>query len=414
VKTPISMLGKKSQIVFDPFGIVLVISPWNYPFYQALAPLTCSFVAGNATIYKPSELTPLKGLIESLLIESGFNSHWCQVIYGDGLVGAALIELKPNKIFFTGSVSTGKKIMAKASEMLIPVELELGGKDPMIVFSSANLTRSVKGAIWGALTNSGQSCTSVERLYVQESIYEPFKKILIEEVQKIKMLKNDSTHDQDGDWDMGRMISSQQVQIVSEFGKDALKEGATMLTGHDWDFKSPYIPPIVLEGTTHSMRVNREEIFGPVLPLMKFRDEKQAIDLANDSEFGLSASIWSDDQHQAMRVARGIETGNISINNVMLSEGNHHLPFGGVKNSGIGRFKGVMGLRGFCNIKSVLVDSNSTKIEANWYPYTKNKYALFSSLIQSLFSSGPKRYGGLVRFGLPLESEAKKDRSCLK
>lgn len=405
IATPIAMMGKSSKIWFEPLGTILVISPWNYPFYQAIVPISCAFITGNATVYKPSEITPLTGLVESVLAEAGFKPEWAQVVYGDGAIGQELINQRPQKIFFTGSVNTGKKIMAQASQFLIPTELELGGKDPMIVFEDVNMERAVRGAIWGSFTNSGQSCTSVERLYVQESIYETFKKELVEETKRIKM-----GVDQDGDADMGGMISQKQVSLIAELVKDALAQGAKMLTGDSWDFKSNFIPPIILEGTTHAMRINQEEIFGPVLPLMKFKTEEEAITLANDSTFGLSASVWSKDKTRAQRVASKIVTGNISINNVMLSEGNHALPFGGVKDSGIGRYKGVHGLRGFTNMKSVLVDADSSKIEANWYPYTAKKYGLFTGLTQSLFSTGIKKWVGFARFGLALEGIAKKKR----
>lgn len=403
IATPISMMGKSSKVWFEPLGTILIISPWNYPFYQAIVPITCSFITGNSTVFKPSELTPLKGLVESILNEVGFKPDWVNVVYGDGKTGVELINQRPQKIFFTGSVATGKKIMAQASQFLIPVELELGGKDPMLVFEDVTIERAVKGAVWGAFTNTGQSCTSVERLYVQESIYEKFRQRLIEETKTIKI-----GVDQDGDADMGGMISERQVKIVSDLVKDAVAQGAVMLTGKEWDFQSRYIPPIVLEGTTHSMRINQDEIFGPVLPLMKFKTEEEAIRLANDSTFGLSASVWTHDKERALRVASKIVTGNVSINNVMLSEGNHALPFGGVKESGIGRYKGVHGLRSFCNIKSVLADTDSKKIEANWYPYTPTKYNLFSGLTQALFSMGLRKWVGLVRFGLPLESHAQK------
>lgn len=399
VETPLAMMGKKSRIWFEPLGVVLVISPWNYPFYQAIVPITCAFVTGNATIYKPSEVTPLTGLVERLLAEAGFNPDWAQVVYGDGRIAQELIEQKPQKIFFTGSVATGKKIMAQASTHLIPVELELGGKDPMIVFPGAHLNRAVKGAAWGAFTNTGQSCTSVERLYVHTSIYEEFKKMLVAEALSLKL-----GVDSDGGADMGAMISEKQVKIVADLVKDALSQGAKMLTGSQWDFTSRVIPPIILEGTTHAMRINQEEIFGPVLPLMRFDTEEDAILLANDSQFGLSASVWGK-ADQCERVARKLVTGNVSINNVMLSEGNHALPFGGVKDSGIGRYKGVMGLRSFTNIKSVLIDANSKKIEANWYPYTEKKYRLFSQLTQALFR---QKLIGFALSGLKLESAAQK------
>lgn len=399
VPTPLAMMGKKSQMWFEPLGTVLVISPWNYPFYQAIVPITCCFVTGNATIYKPSEVTPLQGLVESVLKDAGFAPDWAQVVYGDGRIAQELISQRPQKIFFTGSVATGKKIMAQAAQYLIPVELELGGKDPMIVFKEAHLKRAVKGAAWGAFTNSGQSCTSVERLYVQDTIYDAFKTELVNEVKSMKVAV-----DTDGDADMGAMISEKQVQIVADLVRDALNNGASMLTGSEWDFKSKFIPPIVLEGCTQTMRINQEEIFGPVLPLMKFTTEEEAIQLANDSAFGLSASVWGE-KTQVERVARQIVTGNVSINNVMVSEGNHALPFGGVKDSGIGRYKGAMGLRAFCNLKSVLIDGNSKKIEGHWYPYSKKKYSYFTGLTQALFK------GNLIGFalnGLKLESFSQK------
>lgn len=403
VPTPISMMGKKSEIWFEPLGTILIISPWNYPLYQAIVPITCAFVSGNATIYKPSEITPLFGLVESILNDANWNESWVQIIYGDGKTGSNLIKLRPQKIFFTGSVATGKKIMNQASEYLIPVELELGGKDPMIVFNDVNLNRAVKGAAWGAFTTTGQSCTSVERIYVQESIYKDFKNKLVEETKNIKI-----AIDQDGNSDMGGMISMKQVEIVADLVQDALSKGAKLLTGNNWDFKSRFIPPMIIEGTTHDMRINQEEIFGPILPIMSFKTEEEAIKLANDSAFGLSASVWSKDLERAKRVSSQLITGNISINNVMISEGNHSLPFGGIKDSGIGRYKGIHGLRGFCNIKSVLVDSDSKKIEANWYPYTSIKYKFFSGLVKSIFYHGPKKWIGLLLNGIPLEGHAQK------
>ena len=403
VPTPLAMMGKKSKVFYEPMGTILVISPWNYPFYQALTPITVALVTGNAVVYKPSEITPLEGLVESFLERAGVPEEWVQIVYGAGDVGSQLIAQRPDKIFFTGSVGTGKKIMAQASQQLIPVELELGGKDPMLVFDDVNIERAVQGALWGALTNSGQSCTSVERLYVQRSIYNVFRDRLVAAARQITL-----GIDKDGSADMGRMTSPRQVSIVSDLVGDARANGATLLCGNEWDGKSEFIPPIIIEGSTHAMRINQEELFGPVVTIFPFDSEEEAIRLANDSAFGLSASVWSADKTRAERVARALVTGNVSINNVMLSEGNHALPFGGVKDSGIGRYKGVHGLRGFCNQKSVLMDADSKKIEANWYPYTAKKYGLFGQLTQALFSHGPM---ALVKFaisGMSLEGYSQK------
>lgn len=407
VPTPPVLMGKKSIVRFEPLGTVLVISPWNYPFYQAIVPITSAFVSGNTVAYKPSEYTPLEGVVETVLSDAGFNEGWVHVFYGAGEVGAKLIAQKPGKIFFTGSTATGKKIMAQASHDLIPVELELGGKDPMIVFADANLDRAVAGAAWGALTNTGQSCTSVEKIIVEDAIYDQFRDRLLKEVSRLKL-----GVDRDGGADIGLMTNDMQTKVVADHLADAEQRGAKVLTGAQWDRKSRAIPPLLFDGVTRDMKVYREETFGPVLPLLRFKTEAEAIELANDTEYGLSASVWSKDLARASRVADAIVTGNVSINNVMITEGNHALPFGGVKNSGFGRFKGEWGLASFSNVKAIMMESNSKKIEANWYPYTPEKYSRFSDLIRAVFGGGGIL--GFVKFavaGLKLESYVAKIRS---
>jgi len=402
VSTPIALMGKKSRIYFEPMGVILIISPWNYPFYQAIVPITAAFLSGNSVIYKPSEHTPLEGLVEELLLEATFQSDWVQIIYGDGKTGASLIDQHPDKIFFTGSEGTGIKIMEQAAKNLIPVELELGGKDPMIVFEDANIKRAVAGAVWGGLTNLGQSCTSVERIYVQKSIYGEFKKELVEQVQRIKQ-----ETDVDGDADVGAMTTDFQIEIVRKQLEDARNKQAEVIS-IPWDNESKLLPPAIIDNVSEGMEFMKDETFGPLLPLLPFSTEEEAISLANNSPYGLSASVWSKDLKQADRVARSIVTGNVSINNVMLTEGNPALPFGGIKNSGFGRYKGEIGLHSFCNVKSVLIDSDSSKIESNWFPYTRKKYELFSDLTVNLFSNG---LGSFIKFlisGLKLESYSNK------
>ncbi len=409
VKTPIALLGKSSKIYYEALGTILIISPWNYPFYQAIVPIMAAFVAGNSVIYKPSEFTPLTGLVEDLMSRIGMKDGWVQVVYGDGKVGSSLIDQVPNKIFFTGSVATGKKIMTQAANNLIPVELELGGKDPSIVFADANLDRAASGVVWGALTNCGQSCTSVERIYVQDTCYEEFKNKTLNIVKQIKQ-----SRDYDGDADIGGMTTKAQIAIVKNHLDDALAKGAKLLSGDEWDGQDAMIPPLLFDNVTDDMLVAHEETFGPTIVLLKFSDEHEVISRANDSIYGLSASVWSADKARCDRVARALEVGNVSINNVMLTEGNHHLPFGGVKQSGIGRYKGVHGLRSFCNIKSVLIDANSKKIEANWFPYTKKKYQLFSAMTEALFTGGILNFIKFAIKGTLLESAAQKSRNQSK
>ncbi|MGD9010544.1 MAG: aldehyde dehydrogenase family protein [Desulfobacteraceae bacterium] len=404
VPTPFALMGKQSKIYFEPLGTALLISPWNYPFYQAIVPITLSFVTGNATIYKPSSATPLKGLVEELLCEAGFDPAWVQVVYGPGSeLGDQLIDQRPDKIFFIGSQRAGRRIMTRAAQHLIPVELEMGGKDPMVVFEDANLERAAAGAVWGAFTNTGQSCTSVEKLFIQESIYDDFKEILVRETLKLTR-----GTDSDGGSDIGPMTTRGQVKVIADQIADAREKGATLLTGADWDGVSAQIPPIVVENSTPEMLLNTEETFGPVLPIFAFADEAEAIRLANSDEFGLSASVWSADARRADRVARAIVTGNVSINNVMLTEGNHALPFGGAKKSGIGRFKGEFGFYCFANIKSILVDKNSAKMEANWFPYTPRKFRLFTDLTTHIYSPGLWSFIKAAVSGLKLEGYVKK------
>ncbi len=405
VSTPFALMGKSSKVYFEPLGTALLISPWNYPFYQAIVPITQAFISGNAVVFKPSSSTPLKGLVEELLAKAGFRPGWVQVVYGSGgKVGDALVDGKPDKIFLIGSQTVGKHIMERASRHLIPVELELGGKDPMVVFEDVNIDRAVAGAVWGAFTTTGQSCTSVERLFVHSEIYGEFKQVLVRETLKLVQAK-----DNDGSADIGPMCTQGQVDEIAAQVADAKEKGAVFLTGGDWDGKSPFIPPIIVEGVTPDMLIDKEENFGPLLPIYSFDGEAEAVELANDPEYGLSASVWSKDLKRADRVARAIYTGNVSINNVMLTEGNHALPFGGVQKSGFGRFKGEFGFYAFANIKAILIDKDSSKMEANWFPYTTKKYQIFSDFTQAIYSPG--RIMGLIKgaiHGLRLETYVKK------
>lgn len=405
VTTPLTMMGKKSLISYEPLGTVLVISPWNYPFYQAISPIALNLAAGNTVVYKPSEHTPLTGLVESVLEDASIAPAWVQVVYGDGAVGAALVDQAPDKVMFTGSTRTGKRIMAAAAEHLVPVELELGGKDAMIVFDDVTLERAVAGALWGGLTATGQSCTSVERLYVQRGIADRFVAALVEGARAIKQ-----EVDTDGDSDIGAMITASQVEIVAEHVADARAKGAQVRTGGEWDGRSEMIPPLVITDIPDDARIAREETFGPVLPVHVFDTEDEVVARANDSEYGLTASVWTADLDRGRRVARALRVGGVSINNVMATESTPWLPFGGVGHSGMGRYKGVAGLRAFTNAKSLVVDKDSDVIEANWFPYTGKKYEMFVAMMEAWFADGPTRLPRFGVLGTKLEGYAKKAR----
>ncbi len=405
VKTPITLLGKKSLLLHEPLGAVLVICPWNYPFHNAITAIAAAVVTGNAVVYKPSEHAPCEGLVEEMLACSPLLTELVQIVYGDGALGAALIDAGPAKVFFTGSGATGARIMARASAQLIPVELELGGKDPMIVFDDVPLARPVAGALWGAFTNAGQSCSAVERLLVQDTIFERFMDMLVAEAGKLVVQPDD-----DGDADIGRMTAAFQRDKVVAHVEEALAKGARLRFGRMPNKHSLIVEPVILDRVTVDMAVWRDETFGPVLPVMPFKDEGEALHLANDTGYGLCGSVFTADAARAMRVARAMEVGGVSINNVNMSEGNPGLPFGGVKKSGFGKLRGPEGLYGFTISKAVLVDQATNKIEANWYPYTREKLRRFNRFIDALYAKRPFRLPGIAWNGLRLECVSQKPR----
>ena len=316
-----------------------------------------------------------------------------------------MIEAGPAKIFFTGSGTTGAKIMAQAARQLIPVELELGGKDPMIVFADAATPRAAAGALWGAFTNAGQSCSGVERLLVEAPVYERFLDDLVAAAGRIVVRPDDA-----GDADVGRMTVAFQRDKVIEHVEEALRLGARLRFGRVPDKGSLTVGPIILDRVTPDMLVWREETFGPVLPVMRFADEAEAVHLADDTGYGLCASVFTADKARALRVTAALEVGGVSINNVNMSEGNPGLPFGGAKKSGFGKLRGPEGLLGFTRSKAVLIDQAGKKIEANWYPYTETKLQRFERFIDALYAPRRFRLPAIIWHGLRLESFSQKPR----
>ena len=409
MKIPIFLMGKKARQWREPLGTILVITPWNFPFYQALVPSILAFLAGNSVIIKPSEVTPLHPVWEHFKEHSGFLKDAFQFVCGGKTIGAELINLRPDKIHFTGSVRTGKKIMAVCAENLIPVDLELGGKDPSIVFDDVNLDRTVNGVMWGAFTNAGQNCTGIERLYVQEGIYDKFISELTEKTKLLRTSHPARDIQSAEDCDVGAITSSFQVAIIEDHIQDALNKGARLLCGGIQEKGSHHILPTILDNCTKDMKIASEETFGPTIAVFKFKTEEEAIRMANDSPYGLGGSVWTSDLKRGERVARALVVGNVCINNHMINEANPYLPFGGTKDSGIGRFKGEEGLLTFCNLKSVIIEKQSDLIELQWFPFTKEKGKILEDLTLSYFDK-PKNWIKFAINGLKSDSIGKKQK----
>lgn len=359
--TPGTLVHKRAWKEYSPMGVIGVISPWNYPFTLSMTPLVTALFAGNTVVLKPSEVTPTVGLAVRDLFAGGTFGEIVQVVTGGGPTGEALVRSGIDKVVFTGSAATGRRVMHAAADSLTPVLLELGGKDPMIVARDADLDRAVKGAVWGAFQNSGQTCMSVERVYVDSVIHDEFVDRVVVETLRIRQ-------DDSGVGDIGSMTFPPQLEKVEGHIADALERGATLRTGgRRLERDGLWFEPTVLTDVDHSMRVMTEETFGPVLPIMSVKGSEQALELANDSEYGLNSSVWSEDRELAESLASRLDAGHVCINDCIVSYAVTGLPFGGVKNSGMGRVHGAEGLREFAHVKAVMGQKRIPAMREPWW-----------------------------------------------
>ena len=379
------LMGRSSRIIFKPLGVIGLISPWNFPLATPAHEVVMALMAGNAVVLKPSELTPLIALkIGELFARAGLAGGLLEILTGDGSTGAALVEARVDKIMFTGSVATGKRVAEAAAKSLTPVVLELGGKDPMIVLEDADINNAARGAVWGAFANSGQACASVERCYVQESIADKFIERVIAETKVLKQGQGS-----DGAVDVGAMSNQRQLEIVSEHVDDAKQRGAKILAGGQpaQSLSGLFYEPTVLTNVDHRMTIMRDETFGPVLPVMTFKTEAEAIELANDSSYGLTASVWTRDIARGKRMAELINAGTVMVNEVVYTHGIAQTPWGGIKESGYGRTHGRMGLLELVNAQHVHVNRAPFFPDLWWFRYSPQGARLFHGLARR-FTTG--------------------------
>lgn len=392
----ILFFNKRNVILRQPLGVVAIISPWNYPFSIPFGEVIMGLAAGNAVLLKVSGATTKIGLlIRDLLRQGGIPDGLFHLLVGPGgdIVDAMLAN-HVDKIFFTGSTTTGREIYQKAACCLTPVSLELGGKDAMIVMDDADLERAANGAAWAGYQNAGQSCGSVERVYVHESAYDRFIGLLADKTRALRF-----GEDTDFSVEMGSMITKEQWDTVDRHVRDALDKGARIIAQSDRGRKvtGAFYPPLLMADVDHSMDIMRYETFGPVIPVMKFRTIDEAVRLANDSTMGLTASIWTRDKGLAADLAGRLQAGVITVNDHLYTHGQPETPWGGWKESGIGSTHSRLGLLEMTRVKLVNRDILPARRNLWWFPYDRKTYEMLLASLRLVF---PKSAGDLFLNGI--------------
>lgn len=362
-------LMKKVLVTYKPLGVIGVIAPWNGPFVLTANPCIQAILAGNTVVAKGSEVTPQSSkLLEILCKRAGIPDGVCQVLLGDGQTGADLVTAGVNKVSFTGSVNTGKKVAAACSERLIPFTLELGGKDAMIVCADANLDNAAHGAVWGGCVNTGHFCCGVERIYVEAPVYDAFVEKVTVLAKAIRQGKQHGVNE-----DLGAVFWDRQLTIMESHVEDAKKRGAKILAGgrRNPNEKGLYYEATVMVDVQEDWDVMKHETFGPILPIVKVKDIDEAIAKANDSVYGLHGSVWTNDKAKGIAIAKRVETGSMAINDIHMMYGVACAPFGGVKESGVGSVNGQYGLRGYAHAMPIVI--GTYRGQDSGYPHEQKK-----------------------------------------
>jgi acyl-CoA reductase-like NAD-dependent aldehyde dehydrogenase len=374
---------------YAPYGVVGVIGPWNYPLINNFGDAIPALMAGNAVVLKPASITPLSSMLMAEgMREVGLPADVFLVATGSGgTVGGALVD-SVDMLHFTGSTEVGKGLMEQAARRLLPLTLELGGKDPMIVLRGANLERAANAAVWGALQNAGQTCISVERVYVEGEAYEPFVARVVEKVRALRQGPPGGP----GSVDLGALTSAEQAEVIEEHVREAVEKGARVETGgRRREGEGLFFEPTVLTNVDHSMRVMREETFGPVLPIMRVESEEEAVRLANDSTMGLDASVFGPTPAEGERVARRVQSGAVVVGDALSNYFAMEIPIGGVKESGVGARHGKVGIQKYCRRQNLVVTRFGLNRELYYFPYTRLGARLTEWVMLALFARGGRR-----------------------
>jgi acyl-CoA reductase-like NAD-dependent aldehyde dehydrogenase len=383
-------LGRKLVVRYEPIGVVGVIGPWNYPLSNSFGDCLPALMAGNAVVLKPSDLTPLTGLLMAEMFrECGMSEAVYQVTSGDGETGAALID-NVDYVMFTGSTATGKKVMERAAQTLTPFSLELGGKDAMIVLADADLERAANAAVFHGMQNSGQTCISVERVYVEAPVYDVFLEMVTGKVNELRQ----GVPGKPGSTEIGAITMPKQSDIIASHVKDAVAGGARVTAGgHRRDVGgSHFFEPTILVDVDHTMACMREETFGPTLPIMKVADAEEAVRLANDSPYGLQGSVWTNDIRKGERIARRVQAGTVCVNDAQVNYMAIELPQSGWKTSGIGqRHGGADGIRKYCRKQGLFITRRSMRRELHYFPYSAARTRFVDWAIRAMYRT---RKGG--------------------
>jgi acyl-CoA reductase-like NAD-dependent aldehyde dehydrogenase len=380
--------GRKLITRYKPLGLVGVIGPWNFPLTNSFGDCIPALAAGNAVILKPSEVTPLTSfLMVEMLRECGMPEHVFQVATGAGETGSALVD-EADFIMFTGSTKTGKLVAKRAADTLTPVGLELGGNDPMIVCADADLERAANGAAYYGMNNGGQVCISVERVYVEEPVYDEFVSKVTEKVRNLRQGEPKGP----GTVEVGAVIFPPQIDIIDSHVRDAVDKGAKVLVGGkpSETARGRFYEPTVMVDVDHSMTCMNEETFGPTLPIMKVSDTEEAIRLANDSPYGLQASVWTKDARKGEAIARRVEAGAVCVNDAQVNYAAMELPMGGWKTSGLGSRHGATGIRKYCAQQTLMITKLAWKRDMHMFPYKARNTKLIGRLLRFLYGRGAR------------------------